>query len=137
MGGIFDLLGAAGGSGGGNNPAAILGSLLGGGGGGLGSVISAFEQGGLGEQARSWVGTGQNLPISPAQLEGVLGSGPIADIAAKLGIDPGQAAGQLSAILPQIIDQLTPDGQIPTGGGLGGLGGGLGGLGDILGKLTR
>ena len=124
MSGILDnILGAAG-RGEGKNPAMILGDLLGSQQGGLGGVIQAFEKNGLGEVARSWVSKGANLPISAEQIEGVLGSGPIADIAGKLGIDPKQAAAQVSSMLPQLIDQLTPDGQLPTGG-----------LGDILGKL--
>lgn len=123
MSGIFDsILGAAGGDG--KNPALILGDLLGSQGGGLGGVIQAFEKGGLGEIAQSWVGKGANLPISAEQIEGVLGSGPIAEIAGKLGIDPKQAAAQVSSMLPQLIDQLTPDGQVPGGG-----------LADILGKF--
>ena len=123
MSGIFDsILGAAGG--GDKNPALILGDLLGSQQGGLGGMIQAFEKGGLGEIAQSWVGKGANLPISAEQIEGILGSGPIADLAGKLGIDPKQAAAQVSSMLPQLIDQLTPDGQVPGGG-----------LADILGKF--
>ena len=125
MSGILDsLLGAAGG--GGKNPTAVIGDRLGSH-GGLGGMVQAFEKGGLGEIAQSWVGKGANLPITAEQIEGVLGSGPLAEMAQKLGIDPKQAAGQLSSLLPQVIDQLTPDGTVT--------GGGLGGLGDILGKL--
>ena len=123
MSGILDnILGAAGG--GGKNPAMILGDLLGGQQGGLPGVIQAFEKNGLGEIAQSWVGKGANLPISAEQIEGVLGSGPIADIAGKLGLDPKQAAAQVSTMLPQLIDQLTPDGTVPAGG-----------LGDLLGRF--
>jgi uncharacterized protein YidB (DUF937 family) len=123
MSGILgNILGAAGG--GDRRPGAILGDLLGSQGDGLNGVIQAFEKGGLGDVARSWVGTGANLPISAEQIESVLGSGPIADIAARLGVDPKQAATQVSAMLPQLIDQLTPGGQVPSGG-----------LGDLLGRL--
>jgi len=93
--------------------------------GGLGGLVEKFQAGGLGEAVQSWVGTGQNLPISAAQLQSVLGSEQVAAIAGKLGVDPQQAAELLSKFLPQTVDQLTPDGQLPADGGadlLGGLG---------------
>jgi uncharacterized protein YidB (DUF937 family) len=113
-----------------------------GGQGGLDGILSQLQAGGLGEQVQSWIGKGGNLPISAEQLESVLGSGPLGDLAQKFGIDPHQAAGQLSALLPQVIDQLTPDGKLPEGGlgsGLGnGLGGALGGMaGDLLGGFLK
>ena len=123
---LDNIVGAIGG-GGGANPAAAITDLLQNHEGGLGGLISTFEKSGLGEVAQSWVGKGANLPISPEQIQAVLGSGPVAQMAEKLGIDPQQAATQISAILPQVIDQLTPDGAVPSGG--------LGGLGDILGKF--
>lgn len=131
MGLLDSILGAAGGGGG---AAGAIGDLLGSQEGGLGGLVGAFEKSGLGGVAASWVGKGENLPISADQIETVLSSGVIADFAAKLGVDPKQAAGTLAQVLPQVIDQLTPDGQVPAGGGLAGLGG-LGGLGDLLGKL--
>lgn len=84
--------------------------------GGLGGLLQAFQRGGLGNVADSWVSTGQNLPISPEQLEAVLGGGQMQDIAAQLGITPQQASGSLADLLPQVIDQLTPDGQLPQEG---------------------
>ncbi|MCJ0765711.1 YidB family protein [Variovorax terrae] len=95
--------------------------------GGLGGLVEKFNQAGLGEVIGSWIGKGENLPISPDQLKDVLGSDAIAGIAAKLGIDPAQASGQLSQMLPGLIDQLTPHGQAPAGG--------LGNAGDLLGAL--
>ncbi|SMC26529.1 Uncharacterized conserved protein YidB, DUF937 family [Andreprevotia lacus DSM 23236] len=85
--------------------------------GGLGGLVNAFQQGGLGELVQSWVSTGQNLPVSADQLQGVLGSDALAGIAQKLGVDPQQAASQLSGVLPQLVDQLTPNGTLPTEGG--------------------
>lgn len=92
----------------------------------LGGLIANFEKAGLGQVAGSWVSNGQNLPISAEQIHAVLGSGPVAQMAQKLGVDPDQAADQIARLLPQVIDRLTPDGQLPAGGG--GLGGLLGGL---------
>ena len=121
--GILDsILGAAGG--GGNNPMSAITDMLSGHQGGL---VGAFEQAGLGELAKSWVGTGGNLAISPEQIQAVLGSGPVADFAKTLGVDPTAAAGHLAQLLPQVIDHLTPNGQIPSGA--------LGALEGLLGKL--
>lgn len=103
--------------------------------GGLGGLLQKFEQAGLGEVAKSWVGTGANQPVTPDQLGGVLGNDAIAGIARQLGVNPQDALGQLSQMLPQVVDKLTPQGQVPPGdvGGLGDLGSLLGGLGGLLG----
>ncbi|SFZ78512.1 YidB family protein [Chitinimonas taiwanensis] len=85
--------------------------------GGVAGLVQQFQQGGLSEVVSSWVGTGQNLNISPEQIQAVLGSGPVADIAAKLGISPAEAASTVSQWLPQIVDKLTPNGQVPAEGG--------------------
>jgi len=86
--------------------------------GGLSGLIQSFENGGLGEVARSWVSTGQNLPISAEQIQSVLGSEQIRNLASKLGIDPEQASSHLAEYLPQVIDKLTPNGHVPEGGDL-------------------
>ncbi|WP_028451379.1 YidB family protein [Chitinilyticum aquatile] len=85
--------------------------------GGIGGLLDKFQQGGLGEVAQSWVASGENLPVSSEQIEAVLGSETLAPLAEKLGIDPQTAAGQISALLPQLIDQLTPNGELPEGDG--------------------
>ena len=102
--------------------------------GGLGGLLSKLNQAGLGEQVASWVGTGQNLPVSADQLGQVLGgSGGLGDIAAQLGLPQEAVAGQLAQLLPQVIDGLTPNGQVPDAGAdL--FGQGLSALGDLLGK---
>ena len=98
-------------------------------GGGLGGLVSRFAQHGLGDVMRSWIGTGQNLPIGADQLNQVLGCDAIAELARKFGLSHGDMAGQLSQMLPQVIDQLTPHGEVPAGG--------LGKVSDILGMLLR
>lgn len=80
--------------------------------GGLPGIIGKFQQAGYGQQAGSWVGTGQNLPISADQLQQVLGAGSIGQIAQQLGLSHGEAGSGLAQALPQIIDKLTPTGQI-------------------------
>ncbi|CAZ90044.1 conserved hypothetical protein [Thiomonas arsenitoxydans] len=86
--------------------------------GGLSGLLDKFQQGGLGDLVQSWVGTGSNLPISAEQIQQVLGSGALGDIASKLGIQPEQAAGELSQALPDVVDKLTPGGQLPAEGDL-------------------
>ena len=86
--------------------------------GGLAGLVQSFQQGGLAEIVNSWVSTGQNLPVSGQQLASVLGSGPLQGMAAQLGLSPDQVAGSLADLLPQVVDQLTPNGQLPQGGDL-------------------
>ena len=80
--------------------------------GGIDGLIQKFKDKGMGDVIGSWVGTGQNAPISADQLKDVLGEGKIAEIANSLGISHGDAASQLAAALPQLIDKLTPNGQL-------------------------
>lgn len=84
--------------------------------GGLGGLLEKFRQGGLSEVAGSWVGTGENQPISAEQIQNVLGSEQIGALAAKLGVDPQQASDMVAQYLPQVVDRLTPDGEVPAGG---------------------
>lgn len=86
--------------------------------GGLQGLIQSFQQGGLGDIVNSWVSTGQNLPISAEQIQSVLGSSSLGNIAAQLGLNTEQASGSLASMLPQLIDSLTPNGEVPQGGDL-------------------
>jgi uncharacterized protein YidB (DUF937 family) len=94
-------------------------------GGGLAGLLQQFQSSGLGHLADSWVGTGQNLPISAEQMQSVLGSEQIRAMAARIGISPEALSGQLAKLLPQVVDKATPDGDVPDQGtlqqGLGGL----------------
>ena len=110
----------------------LLGSLMGGSGaqgqsplltaalqiiqqnGGLPGIISKFQQGGYGQQMGSWVSTGANMPISGNQLQEVLGSGSIGQIAQQLGLSHGDASSGLAQVLPQLIDGMTPKGHVPS-----------------------
>lgn len=84
--------------------------------GGLDGVLNKFRQGGLAQQADSWVSTGQNMNISGDQLQQVLGSSTISDLASRLGMSPDQAGSSMAQLLPNVIDQLTPQGQVPENG---------------------
>lgn len=114
-----------------NNPQlmqAVTGMLSNDGGqGGLGGLMAKFQQAGLGEVVASWVGSGENKPVSGDQLTDVLGADTMANLAEKLGMSQGDAAAQLSNILPGLIDKLTPNGTAPASG--------LGNAGDLIGML--
>ena len=81
--------------------------------GGLSGLLQTFHEKGLGGLASSWVGTGQNLPISADQIQNVLGSDQVKQLAAKAGISPDIASSALSQLLPTLVDKLTPNGQVP------------------------
>jgi len=95
--------------------------------GGLGGLMDKFQQAGMGDVIGSWVGSGHNQAISGDQLGQVLGSDTLSDIASQLGLQPHEAATQLSHVLPGLVDKLTPQGQAPAEG--------LGNSGDLFGML--
>jgi uncharacterized protein YidB (DUF937 family) len=97
-------------------------------GGGLGGLVAKLQQGGLGEAVNSWISTGENLPVSADALQGALGSDLLGPLARQLGLGEGELAGSLAGLLPQVVDSLTPDGQLPTGGGTPDLAGLIGSL---------
>ena len=86
--------------------------------GGLSGLAEAFQQKGLGDIVSSWIGTGQNLPVSADQIQHVLGNEQIQAFAQKAGISTEAAGPRLAELLPGIVDKLTPGGQIPQGGDL-------------------
>lgn len=123
LGGLGDLGGLAG----------ALGGLLAnngaeGGLGGLGGLVSKFEQAGMGNVISSWIGKGENQPVSGDQLQNALGGDTIAAIASKLGINAQTLLPMLATMLPALIDQLTPHGKVPEQG--------LGNHEDLLGSLS-
>ena len=106
----------------------LVGSLLASS-GGLQGLLAKLQSGGLGDAAQSWIGTGANQPVSGEQLGSALGPDLMGTIASQLGGTPAQASGTLAELLPGLIDQLSPKGQLPADNELGG----LGGLGALLG----
>ena len=109
----------------------LMGALGGqGAAGGVTGLVEAFQKGGLGEVAQSWVSSGPNQAISAEQIQAVLGSGAIGQFAEKLGVDPQVGAAKLAELLPGLVDGLTPGGQLPTEG-LGGA------VGDLLGGFLK
>ena len=83
--------------------------------GGLSGLLETFQNQGLGGLVSSWVGTGQNLPVSADQIRSVLGNEQVQQFAQKLGISPDVASGHLAQMLPSLVDHLTPNGQVPQG----------------------
>src|SRR5258707_14511242 len=93
---------------------AVLGEVLGTGSqGGLNAIVAKLEQAGLGEQVKSWIGTGQNLPITADQLRQVLGNDTVKQLAAKYNIPVDQIAELLAHQLPLAVDHASPDGKLP------------------------
>jgi uncharacterized protein YidB (DUF937 family) len=72
-----------------------------------------FQSKGLGDVVNSWISTGQNMPISADQVTNALGADQVNSMAAQAGVSPMAAGGSLAAILPMLIDKLTPNGQVP------------------------
>ena len=81
--------------------------------GGLGGLAETFKNKGLGDIMSSWISTGQNLPISSGQIQQVLGSDLVQQFAKKLGASNADVSGGLANLLPDLIDKLTPKGQLP------------------------
>ena len=84
-------------------------------GGGLQGLVNQFEQQGLGHVVSSWIGTGENLAITPDQVQAVLGEPHIAAVAAKLGLSSADVTNQLAGLLPHAVDSVTPAGAVPQG----------------------
>src|SRR6185312_2456566 len=81
--------------------------------GGLNAIIAKLQQAGFGDQVKSWIGTGQNLPITADQLKQVLGSDAVRQLAAKYNIPIDQVAEVLAHQLPVAVDKASPDGKLP------------------------
>ena len=110
-GGLGGMLGGLGGAGGGGL-SSVLGSL--GGSGALGALLGRLQQGGLGQQAQSWVSTGENQPADPQQLGAALGEDTLQALQQQTGMPREGLLQQLSHLLPQAVDAATPDGRTPT-----------------------
>src|SRR5947207_5416375 len=80
--------------------------------GGLQGLASKFSQSGQGDAFSSWVGMGENQPVSSNQIQEAVGSDQIRAIATKMGVDPNLASQFLAEYLPKIVDKLTPTGKV-------------------------
>ena len=82
--------------------------------GGLGGLLNKLQQGGLGNAANSWVGSGQNQPVSPSQLGSALGPNIIKTLSQMTGLSEDELTKQLSQGIPVIVNWMTPNGRLPT-----------------------
>lgn len=126
LGSLLGSLLGGGGQGGSGGAGGILGSLLGAlaggksGGGGdganpLGGLLDMLTKSGLVDQTQSWVGTGDNQPVSGTQIADALPDDTLQKVAADAGVSPQEAADQIARSLPQAVDKLTPNGSVPQG----------------------
>lgn len=116
----------------GNEPGGLGGM---GGMGGLDGLLQRFQNAGMGDAVASWIGGGPRLPISADQIRAALGGGPLRTLAEGAGLSEDETALHLSTLLPQIVDKLTPDGQLPAEGvHQGGVAGAMEMLGGLFGK---
>jgi uncharacterized protein YidB (DUF937 family) len=92
----------------------VLSEVLGNAGqGGLSAIVAKLQQAGFGDQVKSWIGSGQNLPITAEQLQQVLGSDTVKQLAARFHIPVDQLAQVLAQQLPKAVDHASPDGKLP------------------------
>ncbi|WP_419248671.1 YidB family protein [Streptomyces melanogenes] len=113
--------GSSGGAGGGNILGSLLGALMGGGSGQnggnpLGGLMDMLTKSGLADQAKSWVGPGDNQPVSGAQIQQAVPDETLRKVAEQAGVTPEEAAEQIAQSLPQAVDKLTPTGELPQAG---------------------
>lgn len=131
--GLLDIVGGLiGGQAGGNSQSALITTALefiNNQPGGLNGLIEKFKAGGAGDVIGSWVGNGENQPISPDTLQNVLGSDVVGSLASKVGIDPSQASSILAQVLPHVVNGATPNGEVPAGGQVD--------TSNVLGTLTQ
>ncbi len=116
--GLFDEIsglagGILGGAAGGEE-AHLMAALQAGGLPDVGGIVQQLRQSGLGAQVGSWIGNGENLPVSADDIAQALSGPALAAIAGKLGVDPSAASALLSRVLPGLVDRHTPDGQEPA-----------------------
>src|SRR3954471_3410800 len=86
--------------------------------GGIQGLMQAFQQNGMGNAVQSWIGTGENQQVSPEQVTQALGHDQVQQVASQAGVSHQEASSGIAALLPQIVDKLTPNGQVPQHGDL-------------------
>jgi len=104
LGALLGALGSGSGSGSGGNP--------------LGGLLDMLTKSGLVDQKDSWVGTGQNQSVTGAQIQQALPDETLRKVAEQAGVTPEEAASDLARTLPQAVDKLTPEGQLPQAASL-------------------
>lgn len=90
----------------------VLGEVLAGGGGGLSAIVAKLDQAGMSEIVKSWLGSGENLPISADQLKDVINTDQLRQLADKFGIPLDDVLGNLAQVLPDAVDRQSPAGKL-------------------------
>lgn len=86
--------------------------------GGLAGLVQTFREKGLGDVVNSWISREHNQPVTAAQIESVLGNDSVQTLATKLGVSTSTISTGLAAVLPQVVDKLTPQGTVPAASGV-------------------
>ncbi len=107
-GGLGDVLSQVLGGGAGQGQGQGAGGL-----GGLGALLDQLQRAGFGAEADSWVGTGQNRALPPDAMDRVFGRDGIAEIARRAGVSEQDASRGLAALMPEVVDRVTPEGRVP------------------------
>ena len=134
--GLLDSIMGMLGKGGGKDIMSQLATMLTGKGGdgmGLSRLLDQFKGAGLGDKADSWVGNGENAPLDPDDVEKAIGSERLAEMSKQTGESVGALKTDLSKMIPDAVNKLTPDGKVPDPGDLLNMVKGLD-LGKLLGK---
>lgn len=84
---------------------------------GLQGIVGTLQSNGMGRQVHSWIGNGQNLPVSGADIKKAVDQQQLAKAAQQQGVSPEQLCDQIAQVLPEIVDRATPSGQVPRQGG--------------------
>jgi len=117
MAGVDKLLGGllGGGKSGSNPLVSALLPMLGGlvMGGGLKKIMAGMQAKGLTSEADSWVGTGDNQPVTGAQMREAIPDEQLNEVASQLGVSQDEAADQLAQVLPEVVNTVSPDGELP------------------------
>ena len=106
---VLHKLGGAEGQGGGTG---ALMNLINNSPGGLQGLLSDLDQAGLGNQVQSWLGQGTNEPVSADQVKQALGDDQVQQLANQAGVAPEELSQQVAQVLPQVVDQASPDGKL-------------------------
>lgn len=112
MGMLDEVLGKLGGQGGQSGGLGAISNLVSSQ-GGLNGLVQKLNQAGLGDQVKSWIGSGGNAPVSGEQVQQALGSDQVQKLADETGTSPGHVADQLAQALPHLVDRATPEGELP------------------------
>lgn len=121
LGSLLDGLLGQGGESDGPSGGTVLGALLAalsdgsGGGSPLSGLLDMLTEAGLAEEKESWIGTGENLPVTGAQILQALPEDTLKQVAEQTGVTPDRVATEIAQVLPRTVDRLTPDGRLPSG----------------------